>query len=98
MQNGVYTNAKWQVKEGQLKNVLGILQEMARQSRAEEGNLFYEIYQSNSDSNTIILHEGYKDAAAAEAHRNSPHYQTMVLGQIVPQLDNREVIHTNRII
>jgi autoinducer 2-degrading protein len=88
----VYTFAKWQVKKGQLDTVLNLLSEVAKKSIEEKGNLFYKIHQSNSDANTLILFEGYTDELAVEEHRNSSYFQNLVIGQIIPNLLNREVI------
>ena len=71
----VYTFAKWRVKDGQLAAVLGLLAELMAKSTAEEGNLLYQVHQSNSDANTLILFEGYKDESALTEHRQSEHYQ-----------------------
>jgi len=89
--------AKWQVKEGKLNTVLDLLAEVAKQSRAEEGNLFYKINQSSTDANTLLLFEAYKDEAAVADHRGSAHFQTIVVGQIVPLLENREVFVTTEL-
>jgi autoinducer 2-degrading protein len=97
-QNPVYTFAKWQVKEGRLDNVLKLLTEVAEQSSQEEGNLFYKVHQSKSDANTLILLEAYADETALEEHRNSAHFKTLVIGQIMPDLENREVIVTSQLI
>ena len=94
----VYTFAKWQVKEGQLDTVLSLLAEVAAKSTAEKGNLLYEIHQSNSDANTLILFEGYKDEFALAEHRNSEHFQTLVIEKIIPLLDAREVILATQLI
>ena len=88
----VYTFAKWRVKEGQLDTVLSLLAEVTAKSIAEEGNLFYKIHQSNSDANTLLLYEGYKDESALTDHRNSEHFQTLVIGKISPVLDGREIV------
>src|ERR1700754_2936373 len=90
--------AKWRVKEGQLDAVLNLLTEVVKKSTGEEGNLFYKVHQSNSDVNTLILFEGYKDEAALAAHRDSEHFQTVVVGKIVPLLEEREVILTNQLV
>ena len=50
------------------------------------------MHQSNAEANTRILFEAYANEAAVEAHRNSAHFQNLVIGQIVPNLQNREVI------
>lgn len=42
--------------------------------------------------NTILLFEGYKNEAAVATHRESVHFQGLVIGQIVPLLEAREVI------
>jgi (4S)-4-hydroxy-5-phosphonooxypentane-2,3-dione isomerase len=88
----VYVFAKWQVKQGNLAMVLSLLEQVAQKSQQEEGNLHYKIHQSIDDTNTILLYEGYVDDAAAEKHRNSDHFQDIVIKSIVPLLDNREVV------
>jgi quinol monooxygenase YgiN len=64
---------------------------------AEEGNLLYMIHQSNSDENTLILYEGYKDESALAEHRHSEHFQTLVIGKIAPLLEDREIVITTRL-
>ncbi|CAG5002554.1 hypothetical protein DYBT9275_02917 [Dyadobacter sp. CECT 9275] len=91
----VYVFARWQVKDGHLDTVLQLLAILSEKSNAEEGNLFYKLHQSNTDKNTLMLYECYKDEAAVSAHRNSEHFQTMVLGQIVPLLESREALLTS---
>ncbi len=93
----VYVFAKWQIKSGSFDKVSVLLAEVAAKSREEKGNLFYNAYQSSSDPNTIVLSEGYTDAAAVEEHRNSTHFQTLVIQQIVPELENREVIVSSQL-
>src|SRR5215469_5940674 len=88
----VYTFATWRVKEGQLSAVLNLLIDLTAKSTAEEVNLVYEIHQSNSDANTLILFEGYKDESALQEHRNTEHFQTLVIEKIVPLLECREIV------
>lgn len=90
----IHVFAKWQVKHGQLETVLDLLVEVVKKSTQEEGNLFYNVHQSNTDPHVIVLFEGYSDEAALEAHRNAEHFQTLVVEKIVPLLENREVILT----
>jgi len=91
-QNPVHVFATWKVKEGQVENVLNILKTVHDESIKENGNLFYKVHQSNSDLNTILLFEGYTNEAAVAEHRNSAYFQDLVLGKIVPLLENREII------
>lgn len=97
-QNTVYVCAKWQVKEGKLDAVLEIMKEAAQKSSEEKGNLFYKIHQSKADENTLILFEGYENESAVEFHKNSEHYQNLVVKQIIPLLESREVTLMNQII
>jgi quinol monooxygenase YgiN len=89
--SAVHVIAKWKVKPGELTKVLALLPEVAKASSAEEGNLFYKIQQDNTDPDTQLLFEGYRDETAAAAHRSSEHFQTIVVGQIVPLLEAREI-------
>jgi (4S)-4-hydroxy-5-phosphonooxypentane-2,3-dione isomerase len=90
----VYVFAKWQVKREHLATVLLLLPQVAKKSREEKGNLFYKLHQSTSDATTLMLYEGYTDEAAAQEHRNTEHFQEIVLKQIIPLLESREVIVT----
>ncbi len=96
-QSPVYVFAKWQVKEGQLEHVLPILAKAVKESIQEEGNLFYKVHQSDSEANTLVLSEAYINDAALEAHRNTTHFKTLVVEQIVPNLAHREVIVTSQL-
>ena len=89
---------KWKIKASATQEVLALLPELAEKSKNEPGNTAYHIYQSESDPNELILHERYVDAEAAEAHRNSAHYQDIVVGKVVPQLEVREVIIVKKIV
>lgn len=82
---------KWKIKASETARILELLPELAEKSRAEAGNISYAVYQSETDPNELILHECYADAAAAEAHRNSAHYQKIVATEVLPHLEVREV-------
>lgn len=93
-QNPVHVFATWKVKEGQAEHVLNILKTVHDETIKEKENLFYKIHQANSDANTIILFEGYSNEAAVAEHRNASYFQELVLGKIVPLLENREIVLT----
>ena len=96
-QKPVHVFATWRVKEGEIENVLHLLKTVKMESEKETGNLFYKIHESNSDANTLVLFEGYTSEAAVAAHRDSVHFKDLVLGKIVPLLDNRTVVLTTPI-
>lgn len=93
----IFIFAKWQVKNGELQTVLDLLPSLIEKSKNEEGNLFYKIYQDNSEPNTLILNESYRDMASIESHKNSDHYQEIAIKQIIPLLENREVILASKL-
>jgi len=97
-QNPVHVFATWKVKAGQIETVLDLLKTVQSESIKEEGNLFYKIYQGNSDLNTVILFEGYTDEAAVAEHRNSSYFQDILLTQIVPLLEKREIVLTTPVL
>ncbi|GGN13863.1 hypothetical protein GCM10010967_57540 [Dyadobacter beijingensis] len=93
----ITTFAKWEVKAGKLGEVLALLAKLAPPSRNEPGSLSYTVYQSNADPNVIVLLEVYTDETALADHRSSAHFQQIVIQQIVPLLENREVVLTTEL-
>jgi len=88
---------KWKIKEGKTDHVLKLLPELAKLTQQEKGNLSYSIYQSESDSAVLFLHESYLDEQAIEVHKNSEHYQRIVTNQILPHLEIREVSFVSKL-
>ncbi|MBP7554893.1 MAG: antibiotic biosynthesis monooxygenase [Chitinophagaceae bacterium] len=88
----IYVFAKWQVKKENLQEVLKLLPEMVNNSKKEDGNLFYNVHKSVADPHTLLLFEGYRNEEALDKHRNSAHFNALVVDQIVPLLENREVV------
>lgn len=89
---------KWKIKESETAKILKLLPELAEQTKKETGNIYYAIYQSEDNSNELILHERYVDQAAQEAHRNSKHYQSIVVDQIAQYLEERTVYVVKKLI
>jgi autoinducer 2-degrading protein len=88
---------KWKIEETQTSKILGLLQELTAKTRSEKGNIFYNIYQSEEDVNVLILHERYLDADAAQLHKESAHYQEIVVNKIIPYLQGREVLSVKKL-
>jgi autoinducer 2-degrading protein len=82
---------KWKIGETETQRILGLLPGLVEATRNEDGNIFYNIYQSVDDANVLILHERYTNAEAVEVHKASAHYQETVAEQIIPYLEVREV-------
>ena len=97
MSQSVCLIVKWRVQADHLDQVLTLLSEMGKKSRAETGNIMYEAHQSQEDPTVIWLYEVYEDESAVLAHKNSPHYQKIVAEQIMPYLKERELIRVNKL-
>lgn len=52
-----------------------LLESMAPPSRAEPGNLRWDVWQDLANPGRFVLDELYKDEAAAAAHRETPHFK-----------------------
>jgi quinol monooxygenase YgiN len=76
---------------GQEDEVLALLPELAGATRGEPGNLSFEVYRQFGQDRNVVLLERYRSRDAFAAHRETPHFKNLVLGQIAPRLDSRVV-------
>jgi quinol monooxygenase YgiN/predicted GNAT family acetyltransferase len=83
--------ARYTVTFGNELEVESLLTQLADATRAEPGNLSFATYRQLDDERNLVLLERYASLEAFTAHRASPHYNDLVLGQIVPRLDSRVV-------
>ena len=51
-----------------------LLSAMVEPSKAEEGCIFYEIFQYENNPQKFMAYESWEDEAALDGHRNSTHY------------------------
>jgi quinol monooxygenase YgiN len=81
--------AKYRAREGEAEHVAAALAEMVAPTRAEPGNLDYQVFRDPSDLSLFVLFERYADADAFDAHRATPHFGTWLAGVVLPALDDR---------
>jgi quinol monooxygenase YgiN len=62
-------------KSGKTEALRGLLDSMLASSRAEPGNLRYDLWADQAEAGRFVLDELYRDAEAVAAHRASPHFQ-----------------------
>lgn len=62
-------------RPGKAEALRALLDGMLTPSRAEAGNLRYDLWVDQADPNRFVLDELYRDNAAIAAHRASPHFQ-----------------------
>ena len=68
----------WMAKSGHEDEVAQIFSKLQAASRKEPGCLMYIVHRHKTDPQRFFLYEQYRDDAAREAHRQSPHFQEYV--------------------
>ncbi|WP_311269598.1 putative quinol monooxygenase [Sphingobium sp. WCS2017Hpa-17] len=63
-------------RPGKAEALRALLDAMLAPSRAEPGNLRYDLWRDQAEPTRFVLDELYVDDAAIAAHRASPHFQT----------------------
>jgi quinol monooxygenase YgiN len=81
--------AQYRVRAGEEDKVAAALREMVAPTRAEPGNLDYQVFRDPADRSLFAVFEKYADAAAFDAHRASGHFATWLAGQALPALAGR---------
>ena len=67
------------------------LRELAAASRQEPGCVSFVPHRVESDPDTIVIYEQYRDQAAADAHRASPHFALYAVGGLYQRMLVRSV-------
>ncbi|AZA14539.1 putative quinol monooxygenase [Corynebacterium choanae] len=70
----ILINAKFTVKDEYVDTFLDRVADFTADTRAEEGNIFFNWYRSTEESNVFYLAEAFADDAA-EAHVTSAHFK-----------------------
>lgn len=68
-----------------------ILRELARLTRQEEGCVTYIPHVVDGNPDTIVIYEQYRDEAAAEFHRATPHFAKYAVGGLYQRMLERNV-------
>lgn len=66
-----------------------ILRQLATASRQEPGCLTYIPHRVESEPDTVLVYEQYKDKAAADAHRQAPHFTRYAVGGLYQKMLDR---------
>jgi len=75
MSNPVKIVALLVARPGAADALRELLETMLHPSRAEAGNLRYDLWQDRADTARFVLDELYADDDAVAAHRASPHFR-----------------------
>jgi quinol monooxygenase YgiN len=68
-----------------------ILRELTRFSRQEDGCVSYISHFVESDPDTMVIYEQYRDEAAVEYHRATPHFAKYAVGGLYQKMLERSV-------
>jgi quinol monooxygenase YgiN len=64
----------WMAKVGHEADVIALFAKLTEESRKEPGCSQYQVHRHKTESRRFFIYEQYKDDAALEAHRNTPHF------------------------
>jgi quinol monooxygenase YgiN len=68
-----------------------ILKDLTLLSRQEPGCVSYVPHAVESDPDTIVIYEQYKDEAAVEFHKGTPHFAKYAVGGLYQKMLERHV-------
>ena len=79
----------WVAKQGQESKAADVLRRLTEASRQEPGCLMYVVHVHRDDPGRFFIYEQYKDEAAFEAHRQSPHFKQYVVAGLYQKMRDR---------
>lgn len=77
------------VKSGAEAKCVELIRHLHEHSRKEPGCVQYVGHQSKEDPRRFLFYEVYKDEAALQAHRDSPHFRQYVIGGLDEIMESR---------
>ena len=76
-------------------DVVEAVRRLALASRTEQGCVSFIPHELAGDSGMLVMYEQYRDEAALEAHRASPHFREYVIGGLYQWMKERSVEDLN---
>jgi quinol monooxygenase YgiN len=74
MSTSVKVMAVLVARPGRVGELRALLAGMIGPSRAEQGNVQYDVWQDKADADRFVVEERYLDETAAAAHHATPHF------------------------
>ena len=68
----------WMAKAGHEAEVAALFSKLSEEARKEPGCLMFQAHRHKTDSRRFFIYEQYKDDAALETHRSTPHFLQIV--------------------
>jgi quinol monooxygenase YgiN len=73
------------------ENVSDILRQLALASRQEPGCVSYVAHTVEDDPAVVVIYEQYRDRAASDFHRTTPHFKKFAVGGLYQLMRERQV-------
>ena len=73
------------------EKVVAILKPLTAASRQEPGCVSYIPHFIEGDNTTVLIYEQYRDEAALEHHRSSPHFAQYAIGGLYQLMKDRQL-------
>ena len=64
----------WMAKAGKETEVADIFSKLTAESRKEPGCAMFQVHRHRTEPRRFFIYEQYKDDAALESHRGTPHF------------------------
>jgi quinol monooxygenase YgiN len=80
----------WEVRDGEVEAAAGIIARFIPEARKEPGLELLMVNQCASNRGLFLFSEVFKDAAAFEAHQQTPHFKSLIREDALPRLSKRE--------
>jgi quinol monooxygenase YgiN len=77
------------IKPGQEEEAVRLFGLLAEATRQEPGCRLYVAHRSTTDPRRFFLYEQYDDAAALDAHRAAPHFESYGKHGLIPIAESR---------
>src|SRR4051794_37423548 len=87
---GLAVTALWAARDGEADAVAAILARFAPQAQQEPGVKLFLVHRALENPSQFLFYELFDDAAAYQAHQQTPHFKALILGEGVPRLTRRE--------
>ena len=80
----------WEVSEGNAEAAADIIARFAPEARKEPGLELLMVNRCTTNPSQFLFYEVFRDAAAFEAHQETPHFKTLIVKDALPLLSKRE--------
>ncbi|MEV1296100.1 antibiotic biosynthesis monooxygenase [Pseudonocardia sp. NPDC049635] len=83
--------ATWRAKAGKAHVIEEVLRKVTPVNRTEPKMLEFQAHTDHQDPATFVLYEKYTDASGYDDHKQTDTFRTLVLGEAIPNLEERSV-------